>query len=308
MTVVVDQLPAEAEGFLTWLVVEKGRSAKTIEAYRRDLRRYLAYLGDRPLSAVTPDDVVEYVAALRSSELAPATVAKATVVMRSLHRYLAIEDDLPDPTARLERARVPASLPKAISEAEVLRLIDSIGGDSPVDRRDRVIVEVLYGCGIRIAELVGLGMGDVDLDGRLLRVFGKGAKERVVPLGRPAVRALEAWFDPGGRPALVPARWRSRDDADAVVLNQRGGRLTRQGAWLVLRNRARLAGLGAEVHPHVLRHSCATHMLDHGADLRAVQELLGHASISTTQTYTKVATARLWEVYDRAHPRATLAR
>jgi integrase/recombinase XerD len=305
MNAVAAELPVDVQGYLTWLVVERGRSSSTIEAYQRDLRRYLDYLGDQPVSAVTGDDVVDYVAHLRSVGLAPATVARATTVARSLHRYLVAEglgDD--DPTARVERPRVPAGLPKAITEDQVNALLDSITGDSPVDRRDRVILEVLYGCGVRISELVGLGLGDVDLDGRLLRVFGKGSKERIVPLGRPATRALETWFDPGGRPALMPDRWRSRDAADAVVLNQRGGRLTRQGAWLVLHNRARLVGLGAIVHPHVLRHSCATHMLDHGADLRAVQELLGHASISTTQTYTKVATERLWEVYDAAHPRA----
>jgi site-specific recombinase XerD len=308
VTVAAAELPAEVEDFLTWLVVERGRSATTIEAYHRDLRRYLAFVGDRPVSDVTSDDVVDYVALLRSSGLAPATVARAAVVARSLHRYLLAEGlGHDDPTALVERPKVPAGLPKAISEAKVDALMESISGDRPVDLRDRVILEVLYGCGVRISELVGLGLGDVDLDGRLLRVFGKGSKERIVPLGRPAVRALAAWFDPGGRPAMQRGRQRSRDAADAVVLNQRGGRLTRQGAWLVLRDRARLVGLGDEVHPHVLRHSCATHMLDHGADLRAVQELLGHASISTTQTYTKVATERLWEVYDAAHPRARRA-
>jgi len=305
MTLASAELPAEVEGFLTWLVVERGRSAPTIEAYQRDLRRYLNFLGDRSISGVTTDDVVEYVASLGSSGLAPATVARAAVVARSLHRYRVAEGlGESDPTAQVERPRVPTGLPKALSEAKVNALLDSIVGDAAVDRRDRVILEVLYGCGIRISELVGLGLGDVDVDGRLLRVFGKGSKERIVPLGRPATHALEDWFDPGGRPAVAPERWRSRSDSDAVVLNQRGGRLTRQGAWLVLRNRARLVGLGAEMHPHVLRHSCATHMLDHGADLRAVQELLGHASISTTQTYTKVATERLWESYDAAHPRA----
>jgi site-specific recombinase XerD len=305
MMLAAAELPAQVEDFLTWLMVERGRSATTIEAYQRDLRRYLAFVGDRPISDVTTDDVVDYVASLQNSGLAPATVARAAVVARSLHRYLVAEglgDD--DPTAAVERPKVPAGLPKAISEAKVDALLESITGDRPVDRRDRVILEVLYGCGVRISELVGLGLGDVDLDGRLLRVFGKGSKERIVPLGRPAVRAIEAWFDPGGRPTMQHGRRRTRDEADAVVLNQRGGRLTRQGAWLVLRDRARLVGLGDQVHPHVLRHSCATHMLDHGADLRAVQELLGHASISTTQTYTKVATERLFEAYESAHPRA----
>jgi site-specific recombinase XerD len=298
-------LPREVEGFLTWLVVERGRAATTIEAYRRELRRYVGFLDGRPLGAVDTDDVAGYVRVLEAEGLARSTVARSVVVVRSLHRFLAVEGHVDhDATARLETPRVPAGLPKAISEEQVGRLLESVAGDRPVDRRDRVIVEVLYGCGVRISELVGLGLGDVDLDGRLLRVFGKGSKERIVPLGRPAAHALEAWFDPGGRPAMAPARWRSRSDSDAVLLNQRGSRLTRQGAWLALSGRARLVGLADVVHPHVLRHSCATHMLDHGADLRAVQELLGHASISTTQTYTKVATERLWDVYEQAHPRA----
>ncbi len=298
-------LPGEVEGFLMWLVVERGRAPTTIEAYRRELRRYVAYLADVPIGQATTDDVARYVRMLEAQGLAKSTVARSVVVVRSLHRFLAAEGLTDhDATAQLETPRVPAGLPKAITEAQVERLLESVAGDRPVDRRDRVIVEVLYGCGVRISELVGLSVGDVDLDGRLLRVFGKGSKERIVPLGRPAAQALESWFDPGGRPAMAPARWRSRDDADAVVLNQRGSRLTRQGAWLALSGRARLVGLADVVHPHVLRHSCATHMLDHGADLRAVQELLGHASISTTQTYTKVATERLWDVYQQAHPRA----
>jgi integrase/recombinase XerD len=186
--------------------------------------------------------------------------------------------------------------------------LDSITGSEPVDRRDLALLELLYGTGARVSEVVGLRLGDVDLDGGLVRLFGKGSKERIVPLGRPAARALADWFDPGGRPNLVPGHWRSRDAADAVFLNQRGGRLTRQGAWLILDGRARLVGLSARMSPHVLRHSCATHMLDHGADLRAVQELLGHASISTTQVYTKVSNERLWDAYDAAHPRARLVK
>jgi site-specific recombinase XerD len=162
---------------------------------------------------------------------------------------------------------------------------------------------VLYGTGARISEVCGLGFGDVDLDGALVRLFGKRSKERIVPLARPAVRALAVWFDEG-RPSLVPDRWRSRDDADAVFLGARGSRLTRQGAWLVLQKWARPVGLADQVSPHVLRHSCATHLLDRGADIRTVQELLGHASISTTQIYTRVATERLWQAYRDAHPRA----
>jgi integrase/recombinase XerD len=170
--------------------------------------------------------------------------------------------------------------------------------------RDRAILEVLYGTGLRVSELVGLSLGDLDLDAALLRAFGKGSKERIVPIGVPAVRALVSWLGPGGRPELAPAQWRRRGDAEAVFLNARGGRLSRQGAWDILARYARQVDLEGKLSPHVLRHSCATHMLDHGADIRAVQELLGHASISTTQVYTLVSTERLWEVYRSAHPRA----
>jgi integrase/recombinase XerD len=166
------------------------------------------------------------------------------------------------------------------------------------------VLEVLYGSGLRVSELVGLSLGDLDLEAGMLRAFGKGAKERVVPVGRLAREALAAWLAPGGRGALVPARWARRADGEAVFLNARGGRLSRQGAWGIVRHYGDRVGLGERLTPHVLRHSCATHMLDHGADIRVVQELLGHASISTTQVYTKVSTERLRRVYESAHPRA----
>jgi site-specific recombinase XerD len=226
-------------------------------------------------------------------------------VIRTFHRFLAAEDDgAADPGAQVDPPKRARGVPKALSEAEVGSLLASVTGDDPVARRDRAMFELLYGCGLRASELVGLGVGDIDLDRRLLRAFGKGSKERVVPVGRLAAEAVTAWLSSSGRGAFVPPRWRSRDDADAVFLNRRGGRLTRQGVWVVLQRRARTVGLGDRVHPHVLRHSCATHMLEHGADLRAVQEMLGHASISTTQTYTRVAKERLIEVYRSAHPRA----
>jgi integrase/recombinase XerD len=250
-------------------------------------------------------DVQTYVGALRQRGRAPATVARAVVAVRSLHRFLADEGRAPgDPGAEVEAPRVPAGLPKALTEAEVQALLDAVVGDDAVARRDRAMLEVLYGTGVRISELVGLRLGDVDLESALLRAFGKGSKERIVPLGRHAVSALYDWLRPGGRPDLEPARWARRGDAEAVFLNRRGGRLTRQGAWLVVRRHGDAAGLAGKLTPHALRHSCATHMLDHGADIRAVQEMLGHASISTTQVYTRVSTERLWAAYRAAHPRA----
>ena len=303
-------LPPEAEELLTWLAVERGRATATLTAYRRDLVAYSTWLGERGITRyadVAASDVVAYVGALRATGKAPASVARAMVTVRGLHRFL-VDEGLAaeDPAGDVEQPRVPSGLPKALSEAEVERLLDAPAGDEPLVRRDRAILEVLYGTGIRISELVGLSLADVDLDGALLRAFGKGSKERIVPLGRPARRALEAWLDPGGRPDVAPERWARRGDAEAVFLNARGSRLSRQGGWLVVEHYGRLVGLGTKLSPHVLRHSCATHMLDHGADIRAVQELLGHASISTTQVYTKVSTERLWQAYEAAHPRATL--
>ena len=304
-----EMLPLEVEEWLSWLATEKGRARSTLAAYRRDARRWWAWLRRRgtPLDAVGETDIEDYVGDLRSGDLAAATVARAVVAVRSLHRFLAEEGRLPtDPGARVETPRVPAGLPKALTEDEVNALLGAVVGDEPTARRDRAILEVLYGTGLRISELVGLRLGDVDLESGLLRAFGKGAKERVVPVGRHAAAALADWLGPGGRPALVPERWARRGDADAVFLNRRGGRLCRQGAWLVVRRWGGEVGLDGKLTPHVLRHSCATHMLDHGADIRAVQEMLGHASVSTTQVYTKVSTERLFAAYRDAHPRATL--
>lgn len=300
-------LPIEVEDLLMWLAAERGRAANTISAYRRDLRTYVAWLRatGRTLTEVTEADLNDYVHVLRARDLAPASVARSLVPVRSLHRFLAEEGRVAsDPGAHLEVPRVPRGLPKALSEAEVARLLAAPVGEGPVVLRDRAMLEVLYGTGVRVSELVGLSLGDLDLDAALLRAFGKGSKERIVPIGVPAVRALVAWLGPGGRPDLAPAQWRRRGDAEAVFLNARGGRLSRQGAWNVLNRYAGAVGLEGKLSPHVLRHSCATHMLDHGADIRAVQELLGHASISTTQVYTLVSTERLWEVYRSAHPRA----
>jgi len=209
-----------------------------------------------------------------------------------------------DPTGDVGVPRVPAGLPKALTEAEVAALLAAVGGGSAKARRDRAILELLYSTGMRISELTGLSLSDLQLADGTLRALGKGSKERLVPVGRYAHEALEGWLGPGGRPALAPDRWSRRTDAEAVFLNTRGGRLSRQGAWAVVRSYGDQIGLGPRLTPHVLRHSCATHMLEHGADIRVVQELLGHASVATTQVYTKVTAERLRTVYEAAHPRA----
>jgi len=300
-------LSLDGEEFLTWLAVERGRAANTLAAYRRDLRAYENWLAGRGvgLGQVAEDDVTAYVAHLGAAGRAPATVARALVTVRSFHRFLVDEGHTDaDPTGEVGGPRVPQGLPKALREDEVASLLGAVVGEDATGRRDRAILELLYGTGMRISELVGLSLGDVSEDDGVARVFGKGAKERVVPLGRYARFAIAEWLTASGRGAMAPARWARRGDAEALFLNARGGRLSRQGAWGIVRRYADRVGLGDRLTPHVLRHSCATHMLDHGADIRVVQELLGHASIATTQVYTRVSTERLKSVYEAAHPRA----
>jgi integrase/recombinase XerD len=300
------ELPLEVEELLSWLAAERGRAAATLRAYRRDLGAYTAWLGGRPLPEVTPEVVEAYVAHLRASGRAPASVARALVAVRSLHRFLVEEGGAPaDPAGLVEVPPVPRGLPRALSEDEVSALLGAVVGHDPVARRDRAILEVLYGTGLRISELVGLSLSDLDLDGGVLRALGKGSKERLVPVLGLTAEAVREWLAPSGRDALRPERWARRGDADAVFLNARGGRLSRQGAWGIVRRHGERVGLADRLSPHVLRHSCATHLLDHGADIRVVQELLGHASISTTQVYTLVSTARIRAAYEAAHPRAT---
>lgn len=300
-------LPVEVEDFLLWLRVERGRSPATLAAYRRDLVAHVSWLEGRDLTpaSASEDDLVAFLRHRQGEGLAPATVARSMVSVRSLYRFMAAEGlRVDDPSVEVEMPKVPRGLPKALSVAEVGSLLAAIEGDTPSARRDRAIVELLYGTGIRISELVGLSVGDLDLDERMMRVFGKGSKERVVPLGRYAFDALVAWLEAGGRGAMEPQRWADRDDADAVFLNRRGGRLSRQGGWGVLKKYGAAVGLGNRLSPHTLRHCCATHMLEGGADIRTVQELLGHASITTTQVYTMVSREQLLAAYDAAHPRA----
>jgi integrase/recombinase XerD len=301
------ELPLEAEEFLVWLTSERGRALNTIRSYRRDLLAYQRWLDANGLTIhdVDTPQLIEFVAGRREQSAAPTSIARQISALRMLHRYLATEQVRPDdPTARLDGVKVPSGIPKPLTEAQVTSLIEAVVGNDPLDRRDRAMLELLYATGARISELVGLSIGDIDFDDALVRLFGKGSKERIVPYGGSAATALDEWFAPSGRARMAPTRWKRRGDAEAVFLNQRGGRLSRQGAWLVVKRYGNRAGIVDQLSPHVLRHSCATHLLDHGADLRIVQEMLGHASISTTQLYTKVSQERLWEVYRTAHPRA----
>jgi integrase/recombinase XerD len=300
------ELPMAAEEFLSWMAGERGRSANTLAAYRRDLDGYWHWLHvhGHDLEEVTTASLERFVADRRSSGAATSSVARQLAAVRMLHRFL-VDEGLrrDDPTADLEGVRVPSGIPKPLSEAEVAALIDTVRGADPVARRDRAVLELLYATGARISEVCGLALLDIDHAAGLVRLFGKGSKERIVPFGRAAGVALADWLGPSGRPLLVADEPR-RDDAAAVFLNTRGHRLTRQAGWAIVRKHGTRCGLASRLSPHVLRHSCATHLLDHGADLRVVQELLGHASISTTQVYTQVSQERLLQVYRDAHPRA----
>ena len=294
------------EEFLSWMASERGRSANTLAAYRRDLDGYASWLNEHStaLSAVQRGQLDQFVQSRRASGAASASVARQLAAVRMLHRFMVEEGVRPDdPSADVEGVRVPAGIPHPLTETEVEGLLAVVVGTDPVSLRDRALLELLYATGARISEVCGLSLADFDRENRLVRVFGKGAKERVVPFGRVAEGAIDTWLA-SGRVHLVPNRWARRGDEEAVFLNTRGARLSRQSAWAVVKKYGDQVGLGAKLSPHVLRHSCATHLLDHGADLRIVQELLGHASISTTQVYTKVSQERLWKVYRQAHPRA----
>jgi integrase/recombinase XerD len=295
----------------SWLTVERGLSANTLAAYRRDLGTYAHFLAERGLTdleGVEQDTVAAFVAHLRDSKdeegrprFKPASVARRVVAVRSFHRFCLVEGHLStDPAEDVRAPRVPYGIPKALTEGEVEVLLAAVTDQGPAGRRDRAILETLYATALRISELVGLDIGSLDLEEGFVRAFGKGAKERIVPLGRTAGTAVAEWLPM--RAEL--ARRARRGTVDALFLNPRGGRLTRQGCWKIVQRHGLRAGLGERLSPHVLRHSCATHMLERGADLRVVQELLGHASVSTTQIYTKVTNERLKAVYRRAHPRS----
>jgi integrase/recombinase XerD len=308
-------------GYLQYLEVERGLAANTVSAYHRDLRRYEAMLarwGKASLGEVTPDDVAEFLASLREGSeedvpLAVSSAARAVIAVRGLHAF-AVAQGLAetDPARQVPPPVPPRRLPKAITLAEVERLLDASGpgsdelsalGTDPRLIRDRALLEFLYGTGARISEATGLDVDELSLvdEDPGVRLAGKGGKHRVVPVGSYAARALQAYLV-RARPALAAASRRGPVPA-AVFLNARGGRLTRQGAWGVLHAAAERAGMPG-VSPHTLRHSFATHLLDGGADIRVVQELLGHASVTTTQVYTLITVDRLREVYASCHPRA----
>jgi integrase/recombinase XerD len=286
----------DVEGFLALLGAS--RAPRTVEAYRRDLGLLSEYLG-KPVATATLEELERYTASMRADGLAATTIARRTAAARSFFRHqqlLGARDDNPAAAVKLPRRTKP--LPKTLSPGEAERLIDAAKGTQPRNLRDQALVELMYGAGLRVSEAVGLEKSGVDLDDRLVRVTGKGGKERVVPIGRHAADAVRRYLA-RGRPYL------DRRHRPELFLNAKGGPLTRAGAFLILRRLAEVAGLDpTRVHPHILRHSFATHLLEGGADLRSVQEMLGHADLSTTELYTHVSDTRRRELYFRAHPHA----
>ena len=314
MTTVAPVLDDQLQGYLDHLVIERGVAANTLSSYRRDLRRYAAHLESRgihDLRDITETDVSDFLVALRKGDpdagaaaLSAVSAARALIAVRGLHKFAAAEGLTDVDVARAVKPPTPGRrLPKSLGVDEVLALLDGAGGDGeadgPLSLRNRALLEVLYSTGARISEGVGLDVDDVDVESRSVLLRGKGGKQRLVPIGRPAVSALDAYFV-RGRPDLA----RRGTGTPAIFLNARGGRLSRQSAWQVLQDSAQRAGITAAVSPHTLRHSFATHLLEGGADVRVVQELLGHASVTTTQIYTLVTVSALREVWAGAHPRA----
>jgi integrase/recombinase XerD len=309
----VTGLDRVVSGYLDHLAVERGLAVNTLGAYRRDLRRYVDFLRERGLDdpdRVREAEVTDFLAAIRTGDdgaapLSASSAARTVVAVRGFHRFLVLEGrTATDPAGQVQPPSTPKRLPKAISLDAVERVLAAAGPlDTPAGLRDRALLELLYGCGARISEAVGCAVDDIDLAGGLVRLHGKGSKQRVVPIGSYAVAAVGAYLV-RGRPALS-ARGKG---TPAVFLNARGGPLSRQSAWAVLAGAAdRAAQTGApigKVSPHTLRHSFATHLLEGGADVRVVQELLGHASVTTTQLYTQVTADTLREVYTATHPRA----
>lgn len=307
-------LDEQIQGYLDHLTIERGVAANTLSSYRRDLRRYAEHLSGRgiaDLRAVGETDVSDFLVALRKGDpdngttaLSAVSAARTLVAVRGLHRFLTAEGVVEVDVARAVKPPTPTRrLPKSLSLDDVVALLEAAGGDresdGPLTLRNRALLEVLYSTGARISEAVGLDIDDVDTESRSVLLRGKGGKQRLVPIGRPAVSALENYLV-RGRPELA-----SRGKGvPAIFLNARGGRLSRQSAWQVLQDAAAAAGIASDVSPHTMRHSFATHLLEGGADVRVVQELLGHASVTTTQIYTMVTVSALREVWAGAHPRA----
>ncbi|QNG61351.1 site-specific tyrosine recombinase XerD [Bacillus sp. PAMC26568] len=294
----------QIQDFMHYLVVERGLSHNTIVSYERDLRSYHQFLAEQQqmtaFQDVTRLTIIQFLKSLKDAGKSSKTIARHTASIRNFHQFLLREKAVDhDPTVHIESPQVERTLPKVLSLTEVEKLLDTPKLISAYGYRDKAMLELLYATGIRVSEMINLDMNDVHLTMGFIRCFGKGNKERIVPIGRTASEALEAYIDKG-RIKLAS----KKNQTDAFFLNHHGNRMTRQGYWKNLKKIAFEAGINKELTPHTLRHSFATHLLENGADLRAVQEMLGHADISTTQIYTHVSKTRLKDVYKQYHPRA----
>jgi integrase/recombinase XerD len=287
--------------FLAYLEFERGLSRNTLDAYRSDLFQFGRFLGERETSALDagPADVADFLESLATRGASPATIHRKSACLRSFYRHLRRDGLLDtDPTATLSTPRRSRKLPQVLTRGEIEKLLTQPRGTKPAAMRDRALLELMYACGLRASEAIGLELMDVDLEEGVLRARGKGSKERIIPVGQAALRALRMYLE-RGRPGLVNGTSEAH-----LFVNFRGGSLTRQGLYKIVRKHALTAGLADRMSPHTLRHSFATHLLAGGCDLRSVQEMLGHADVSTTQLYTHLSSERLKDVYFRAHPRA----
>lgn len=296
-----------AESFLNFSAIERGLSANTVAAYRADLIKFDQFLGTIQISEITPDTISKFDASLRAAALSPASINRVESTLRGFFKHCSIEHSLTDPTLEISSHKSARRLPKAISVQDIVKLIDcAFHEGQPITLRDQAMVELLYSSGARVSELIGVNQSDLSLvqtaDGEIttLKLRGKGAKERIVPLGGFATRSIES-YRVRIRPELAA---KGVGNNPALFLNSRGGRITRQSAWSIVLKAAAAAGISEKVSPHVFRHSYATHLLDGGADIRVVQELLGHASVTTTQIYTLITIDKVRESYSLAHPRA----
>jgi len=289
--------------FMEHLLVERGLAKNTLESYRRDLRRFAKHLESLDLADKTdhmkPADIINYMGRLRTEGLAAASISRNLAAIRTFFHYLYRENLISvDPTITLESPKIMRHLPAVLSETEVIKLLEQPTRKNAADFRDKAMLEVLYATGIRVSELISLTVANVNLTVGYIKCFGKGSKERLVPIGSTAAGAVIEYLEKGRN------KIRHAPSEPTLFLNLQGRKMTRQAFWLMIKKYARRAGINRTITPHTLRHSFASHLLEHGADLRAVQEMLGHADISTTQIYTHVTRGHLKEVYDKTHPRA----
>ena len=291
------------EDYIHFLKVERQLSQNTVSSYKRDLSGYLLHLekvGHESIDEIDRSGILKYLQNMKEQGKSTRTISRHISSIRSFHQFLLREKIASqDPTVHLEMPKLEQKLPSVLSVAEVDKLISMPESSKPQGKRDIALLELLYGTGMRVSELIGLNVDDVHLSMGFVRVFGKGGKERIIPLGGGAIKACTSYIREA-RPAFIA----KTKETDGLFVNMRGNRLTRQGCWKILKGYALKAGIQKELTPHILRHSFATHLIENGADIRAVQEMLGHADISTTQIYTHVSKSRLKDVYGQFHPRA----